>query len=470
MIKNQNKNKLLNKIIIITFWLAIWQLITIIIKNPLLLPSPVQALNALLMFLATKGYYFDVLNTMGRCILGISFSFITGFAFALLSYRSKYVRMVLSLPVSLLKSIPVMAIIIYALIILSSNQVAVFVCFLMCFPIVYVNILSGFDNVNYEYIEMAKVFSINKSMVFKHILFPSVMPQIKASLNLLSGLSWKAVVSAEVLSIPDFGMGYNLMNAKYYLETENLFAWIISIVFFSYMFEQTIKKIINKSEKKEYIPSKINIKSTISGAYSPSGQDIVIRNLNKAFDNNQIFKNFNITFKGNSRTSIIAPSGYGKTTLLRIIAGLEPFDSGNVESNKSLNISYLFQEDRLIPWLNIYDNLALVLAGKLPTKEIDKRIDKILHIMELWDDRFKLPCQLSGGMRHRVSISRAFIFPADILILDEPFKGLDALLIDRIINGAWLRTTKNKTVIFSTHTKEISQKLADQVIDLTLIV
>ena len=445
------------------FWILAWQVISTIVNNHLFLPSPIEAARSLLILLQTKAYYLDLSATLIRCILGIVLSFVAGTLFAFLGYKSKTIEAILSLPVNLLKSIPVMAIIIYALILLTSNIVPVFVCFLMCFPIVYINILNGLKSLPLDILEMASVFKVTqKNMIFK-ILLPSIIPEVKSSLDLLSGLSWKAVVSAEVLAIPALGMGFNLMDAKYYLETENLFAWILSIVFFSYCFELVLKKLTNVLSPKEYSKSKIDLSNNLTDFIRPNGHEIKVNAVSKVYGDKGVLNEISINFNKQVKTALVAPSGFGKTTLLRLIANLENPTAGEIILNKDDRISYLFQEDRLVPWLNIYDNLALVLSYKLPKEESQKRIEKILNIMELWDDRTKLPGQLSGGMRHRVAIARAFIYPADILLLDEPFKGLDLPLIDRIIDGAWIRTTKDKTVIFSTHIPEISAKLSDQI-------
>lgn len=445
-----------------------WQVLSTIVNNHLFLPSPIEAARSLWVLLQMKAYYLDVSATLIRCILGILLSFVAGTIFAFLGYKSRTVEAILSLPVNLLKSIPIMAIIIYALILLTSNMVPVFVCFLMCFPIVYINILSGLKSLPQDILEMASVFKVTqKNMVFK-VLLPSIIPQVKASLDLLAGLSWKAVVSAEVLAIPTLGMGFNLMDSKYYLETENLFAWILSIVFFSYCFEIVLKKLTNLLSPKEYCKSKIDLSNNLLDFSKPQGHEIKVNSVSKVYGNQMVLDNISINFDKQVKTALVAPSGFGKTTLLRLIANLESCTSGEIIINKEDRISYLFQEDRLVPWLNIYDNLALILADKLPKEESQKRIEKILNIMELWKDKNKLPGQLSGGMRHRVAIARAFIFPADILLLDEPFKGLDLPLIDRIIDGAWVRTTKDKTVIFSTHIPEISSKLSDKIINLDI--
>lgn len=465
MKKSDDRKNIFKAAVAFIFWLAVWEVLCLILKDNVFLPDPFKTLKSLADLVITKTFYIDVLATLIRCISGILLSFITGVLLAALSYRSDTVRALLNLPVRFLKATPVMAVIIYAIIIMTSDSVPVFVCFLMCFPVVYINVLSGLNNMNTEYLEMAAVFKMSEYAKIRWLYIPSVMPEIRSSLDLISGLSWKSVVAAEVLSVPDHSMGYNLMNAKYYLETPSLFAWVAAIVFVSWSFEKLIKHFLGKTDFREYSKSRIKWVNG-SSAVRQESRPVTVRNLTKRYNGQKVIDRYSETFEADKVTAVMAPSGYGKTTLMRMIAGLEAPDSGEIE--RSDNISCLFQEDRTLPWLNIYDNLAVVLRDKIEENEGKRRIEKILKIMQLWDHKEKLPGQLSGGMRHRLSMARAFIFPSDLLLIDEPFKGLDKELKQKIITGAWKNTTKGKTVLMITHYIEDTDQLADRTVHLNI--
>lgn len=150
----------------------------------------------------------------------------------------------------------------------------------------------------------------------------------------------------------------------------------------------------------------------------------------KKYGNEKIFEKFNMSLKKNSINAILGPSGTGKTTLLNIISGIEDIDSGEVIYNGN-NISYIFQEDRLIPWLSVYDNIAFVLKSKYSKKNIKNIVDKYLKLVKLQNHRDKYPRELSGGMKRRVAIARAFAYESDLLLMDEPFKGIDMELKKR---------------------------------------
>jgi NitT/TauT family transport system ATP-binding protein len=162
----------------------------------------------------------------------------------------------------------------------------------------------------------------------------------------------------------------------------------------------------------------------------------------------------------------MAPSGYGKSTLLRMISGLEKPDTGEISGTQNIPMSFLFQENRLLPWLNVFDNLALFLKNRLPADEIKRQITEMLEHLELSTNMHNLPHQLSGGMKHRVAIGRAFLYPAPVLFLDEPFKGLDDELKNRVISNLWHNYTNHKTILLVTHSKEDADRLSHRQIQL----
>ena len=136
-----------------------------------------------------------------------------------------------------------------------------------------------------------------------------------------------------------------------------------------------------------------------------------IQHLCKSFDGKVVLDHVSLTLESGGTACLMAPSGRGKTTLLRCIAGLETPDSGQI-TDLPERIAYVFQEDRLCDGFSAVDNIRLVTGKALGEGEIRRHLDQPVR-------------ELSGGMRRRVVISRAVCFGADLLLLDEPFKGLD---------------------------------------------
>jgi len=186
-----------------------------------------------------------------------------------------------------------------------------------------------------------------------------------------------------------------------------------------------------------------------------------IKQLNKNYGENIIFKQFNVELQENSINCILGPSGCGKTTLLNIIAKLDTDFSGKLEGFENKTFSYIFQEPRLLNWFSIYKNLQVILNNYENKEEI---IDKYLKLVGLYEYKDYYPHQLSGGMKQRLSIARAFAFKSDILLMDEPFKGLDPKLKKNLIDSFIdLWEQDKRTIIFVTHDIDEAILLGDDI-------
>jgi NitT/TauT family transport system ATP-binding protein len=177
-----------------------------------------------------------------------------------------------------------------------------------------------------------------------------------------------------------------------------------------------------------------------------------VKNISKRYGELEIFNDFSISFLRNKINCILGPSGCGKTTLLNIINGSVVADSGTCDDFNSLRLSYVFQEPRLLPWKTVEENIAFVLRGNMEKEDLRQRLDEYITLVQLEKFRFYYPSALSGGMKQRVSLARAFSFDSDIILLDEPFKALDYKLKSNLIEQfirLWERD--KRTVIFVTH-------------------
>ena len=181
----------------------------------------------------------------------------------------------------------------------------------------------------------------------------------------------------------------------------------------------------------------------------------------KKFGDLAVFEDFSVEFYDGKINCIMGPSGCGKTTLLNMIAGLD----GN---KSSANISYIFQEPRLLPWKRIRQNIMIAFPDTFTKAEKRQRAEKYLTAVGLEKFMNYYPAQLSGGMRQRAAIARAFAVPCDLLLMDEPFNGQDMKTKDELII-LFLKLWKEepKTVIAVTHSFSEAWLLGDRTLVLT---
>lgn len=182
---------------------------------------------------------------------------------------------------------------------------------------------------------------------------------------------------------------------------------------------------------------------------------IVLENVTKRYGEKTVIEHLSLVVQDGKMTCLFGPSGSGKTTLLRLIGGLEKPDEGRMTVPHA-KISIVFQEDRLLPWFSALDNAALG-ADKQTAKTLLERLG-------MGDALSKKPAALSGGMKRRVALSRALAYGGDLLLLDEPFKGLDDELTRTavaIIKEQW----QGKTIVLVTHDRAQSAA-CDEIINL----
>ena len=191
---------------------------------------------------------------------------------------------------------------------------------------------------------------------------------------------------------------------------------------------------------------------------------ISIKNINKKFNDKIIFKNFHIDFYKNQVNCIIGKSGCGKSTLLNIISGIIPNDDKEFKTIENQEISYIFQDDRLIDWLTVEENIKLVVKKMYNKQKCRELCDKYLDLVGIKEYKNYYPQMLSGGLRQRVNIARAFIYPSKIIIMDEPFKSIDIINKDIIINNLKkILEKEQRTVLFVTHDIDEALLLSDKV-------
>lgn len=204
--------------------------------------------------------------------------------------------------------------------------------------------------------------------------------------------------------------------------------------------------------------------------------EIVIENLSFAYDKKLVLEDINIKIRTGDFVCVLGPSGCGKSTLLRLLGGLEKPTEGRIlvdgqqVSGAGLDRGVVFQDYGLFPWKTAGENIILALRQKFPKEEKSKLKAIALDMLErvgLDEEVYgKLPKELSGGMKQRCAIARAFSIDPPILLMDEPFGALDAVTranLQDMVLDLWAKDEQHKTVLFVTHDVDEALLLANRI-------
>lgn len=185
---------------------------------------------------------------------------------------------------------------------------------------------------------------------------------------------------------------------------------------------------------------------------------LTIQDACKSYEGHPVLEQLCLELPEKGTVCLFGPSGCGKTTLFNCIAGLEKLDSGAILGMEGRRVAYMFQEDRLLPWINARENVEVVLRHS-----DEKQAQKWLEAVGLGEDGDKRPSELSGGMRQCVALARALAFGGDVILLDEPFRALDPktrLRMETLVQ----EHSREALKLLVTHDREEAQFLADQIL------
>ena len=185
---------------------------------------------------------------------------------------------------------------------------------------------------------------------------------------------------------------------------------------------------------------------------------LTIQDACKSYEGHPVLEQLCLELPEKGTVCLFGPSGCGKTTLFNCIAGLEKLDSGAILGMEGRRVAYMFQEDRLLPWINAREYVEVVLRHS-----DEKQAQKWLEAVGLGEDGDKCPSELSGGMRQRVALARALAFGGDVILLDEPFRALDPktrLRMETLVQ----EHSREALKLLVTHDREEAQFLADQIL------
>ncbi len=467
--------KWLKVLVSIVFWIGIWTLISSIIDKELLVPAPTVVAQRLCALITETSFWVKSGISLARIVAGFAIGCVAGVLLAVLSFVSELAEAVIMPFIRVVRATPVMSFIMLVMLFVGYNFVPVYIAGLLVTPIMYMNVLNGIRQVDNKLIEVADIFDFSRVKRLKLLYVPAVEPFFASGAVTSLGLAWKSGIAAEVLCQLKLSIGGEMYFSKLYLETPDLFAWTIVIILLSLVLEKAFNKLVDvRLSKKRRNGEQMSVNPmTVKGQPTemipverqPAGETpekrsmreqcssaIEIEGVSVSFGNQKVLENLTLNI-GGGITCIMGESGSGKTTLLRTIAGLLSYDSGEIRKHPE-RVAFMFQEDRLLPWLTAVENIAAVCDDESKSRSL-------LEQLELTGHEDKLPAELSGGMQRRIALARAIAFEGDILILDEPFKGLDAALAERV--SAFLRTLTIPIIIATHDESDISRLNASKI-------
>lgn len=442
------------------FWLAVWQIGAMLLHQEILLVSPVQAAARLAELLPTAEFRRSVGFSSGRILLGFALGTLSGVLLALLAGKLGFVKMLLSPLISAVKAVPVASITVLALIWVTSRNLSVLIAFLITLPVVYSGMLEGLESLDPKLSEMAELFRVPPLRRFTGVYLSQLLPYFRTAVRLAVGLSWKSGAAAEIIGIPSGSIGEKLYMAKIYLETADLFAWTIAVILLSWLSEKIFLLLVDLAVR------------AVSGGYVRRGRAGEMRELppvgvsvgevTKRYGGNTVLSGFSYEFPAGKATAVMGQSGCGKTTLLGLLTGFVKPDGGIVEQNGA-EFSMVFQEDRLCENLTAAANIRLVTGNKRTDEEISRAFTAVgLSGCENQPVR-----ELSGGMKRRTALVRALLAEYSVIVLDEPFKGLDEQTRGQVVSYC-REMLRGRTAILVTHDKADCEGLsASAVVELS---
>ena len=219
----------------------VWKAVSVLIGSSIILPSPEFTIGTFVEFLKTGDFWMAVASTTLRGLVGFFIAVALGIGIGLAAGLNAFIYRLFQPVLTIVRSTPIMSIILLALIWFSSGSVPVFVSLLITFPVITGNVIDGIRSSDAELLEMARLYRVSGGRVMRELILPSILPFVIAGSSTAMGLTWKVVVAAEVLSQPKHAIGTGLFESKSQLETAGVFAWTLVAIGLSFLFEGLIR-------------------------------------------------------------------------------------------------------------------------------------------------------------------------------------------------------------------------------------
>lgn len=434
-----------------------WQLLSWQMAQPQLIPSFPDLIRALFRLVYSPGFLVSIGTTCLRACIGLLLSLAAASITAFLLNRSEAIRFLFMPWLSLLRSVPVISFILLALIFLNPEMIPLLIAFLTMYPLLTENLLKGLMNRRDSWKMLARQFHLNAWNRLFQINYPQLRPYLFSGLASAVGFGWRAIIMGEVLSQCVDGIGKRMKEAQVFIDVPELIAWTLVAIVLSWLTDKLISRLSDWQPSVRYRHSAVELQ-----AVSLQPNDICLTDVSYSYG----VHHMNIVLKAGKIYALSAPSGQGKTTLLQLLNGtLRPI-SGEISCLPGQTAN-LFQEPTLLPQLTAKENIMLGGAAYYDRAILEQQSLRLLVAFQLEKQAEMYPAALSYGQQQRVALARALMFPAGLLLLDEPFNGLDVELRQLVARFLveW-QQEKQATVVFSSHHADEIKAMNAEVITL----
>lgn len=430
-------------------WLVVWQLASAIVGNSILFAGPIQTVQALFGLVGSLAFWGIVGSSASHIVVGFLLAFALGIALGWLAHRCRVVREVLAPAVQVMKATPLVCFVVLLLLWVGSRRVSSYAVFLVAFPAVYFSALKGFDAPDQGKDEALRVMGVSAPRRFFSLTWPKALSYVLAACQNACGMSWKAGVAAELIGTPPGTMGERIYQSRLLLETQDLFAWTLVVIAFSYAFEKIFLALLARSDRLTRAASVRFWKPAAPGdrerAMAPA--TLGLDHVTLAFGDATVLHDVTRDFAPGTKTCLADASGRGKTCTLRLLAGMLTPSSGSVRAPGRMGV--VFQDTRLIDQMDAQENVLLGCGRMLSRDEVRANLLEVLPA-----DALDRPVrELSGGQRRRVELVRALCVPAGAVLLDEAFSSLDSASRKAAVSYV-LGHLQGRTIVMSSHQKE----------------
>lgn len=463
---------------VIAFWLAVWQIAAILVNNRILLAGPADVCVRLWEEMGAGSFYASVEGSLLRILEGFGLGMFGGIIIGACSFCIRPLQILLEPLILAMKSIPVAAFVIIVLIWIGSKNLAIPISFLVVFPVFYIQTITGLGETDRGLVEFARLCGMRRRNRLLYLYRPALMPYVLGAARVTIGLSFKSGIAAEVIGIPARSIGGSLYLSKIYMDTAGVLAWTAVVALLSFLCEKIILHLLRAFFAMRVKPAFGRGKSSVRANAVKGAQGLTIPAMRKTYQGRTVVDLPEMRLQKGGRIAVVGESGSGKTTWLKLLMGLAEPDSEPESTGKSgrteteartgtaawteteartgteawtdavsggLRISPAFQEDCLFMTETAYHNVRMVCDAQ-NVGRIRECMEQILPAGAA-DQR---AAELSGGMMRRTAVARAVLAGGDLLLLDEPFRGLDAEN-KRKLAAFILNNQADRTLIFTAH-------------------